>query len=188
MTFYKHKFNFLSTYNNTLRLTVVDKFNLINHFTLPSISSASVSIELNELGNFDSSRLIASMFILRLISKKKPYVARFGLFQTFKERDYDVLVLVKITGSDLYRFIEFISCCVIPNISKVDFSLNIVKILKGLLVNITIADLSFIRVVETHSIFFKWHEKIRIEISVKSTDINILDILVTALKLKKKWL
>jgi len=149
------KFNKLSTALRTFRITFIDKLNVQNTFLVPKIKGAEVFIELKSLENFDNSRLIAAAFILRLISGQKPYVSRLGLFQTFREKDYDAQVRVDLSLHTLYDFLDLLAHDVLPFLSKADFFSNAILSKEGVVVNFTISDLSFLRVVETHSIFFK---------------------------------
>jgi len=113
-----------------------------------------LSIDLKSLDNFDSNRLIASMFILRILSNRKPYVTRFSLFQTFREKDYDASLIVNIRRLQLYKFIDLYSSKVSPFLPKLEIKCN-KKLKKGIAAEFTLLDLSFIRVVEVHSVFFK---------------------------------
>ena len=150
----KQKFNFSSSYKKIIRLLLLDKFNYTNSYSIPKLESVSLSIDLKSLDNFDSNRLIASMFILRILSNRKPYVTRFSLFQTFREKDYDASLIVNIRRLQLYKFIDLYSSKVSPFLPKLEIKCN-KKLKKGIAAEFTLLDLSFIRVVEVHSVFFK---------------------------------
>jgi len=177
------KFSGVVTHLAVFRTSLFDKLNLRNTFSCPQVVWGSVLIELKSLESFDSSRLVAAVFILRLLSKNKPYVARFGLFQTFKEKDYDMSVRVDLRGIDLIRFIELLAYDILPFLPKADLIFNALKIKDGFIVDFIIMDLSFLRVVETHSTFFKWHDKIKIKLFVSLTGSAILHLLLSLLKL-----
>lgn len=149
------KFNSIATHTAVLKTALFDKLNLSNTFSCPSVVYGSLFIELKSLDNFDNTRLIAAVFILRLLSRRKPYVARFGLFQTFREKDYDILVRVDLRTGALLQFIELLAHDILPFLPKADLICNALKKRNGFLINFIIMDLSFLRVVETHSIFFK---------------------------------
>lgn len=150
-----NKFNNNLTFGKTSRLVLLDRLNLTNSFACPTLSRAKLSIALTRLENFDSSRLLAAVFILTLLSGCRPYVVRFNLFQTFHEKDYDVHVAVDLPRASAESFSELFALHILPFLPKADLSSYALKIAKNIVVNFTIADLSFIRVVETHSIFFK---------------------------------
>lgn len=143
------------TYSSTTRLALMEKLGVSNTYVCPSLLRGRLFIELKNLINFDSSRIIAAAFLLRLLSGAKPYVLRFGLFQTFHNKEYDVLVVVDFGARHAFNFIETVSVNILPFIAKADFSIHALKSKEGVTVNFTVADLSFIRVIETHSIFFK---------------------------------
>lgn len=149
------KFKNFLTYKKYTRLSLIDKNLILNTFLLPSVQSASVFLDLKLLEDYDNSRLLASMFFLRLICNRKPYVSRFGLFQTFLRKEYDALVKVDLRGKILYEFLETLSLGILPFLSKTDFDKRTLKTPNGVVVNFSILDLSFLRVVETHSAFFK---------------------------------
>lgn len=149
------RFNLISFYSSTLRLSLLDKFLAHNLYLIPDISAGILSVQLKDLSDFDDSRLIAAVFILRLLSGGKPYISRFGLFQTFYTRNYDSVVEVRIGRHASYSLVALLAERVLPFLAKADFRINIQKKKNGTLVTMTIADLSFIRVVETHSVFFR---------------------------------
>lgn len=149
------KFDNLNFYKNSARLPIIDKFNYLNTYQCPSFSSAVLSIELRGLETFDSSRVIASFFVLRLLTGQKPYISRLNVFQTFKKSEYDSLIIVSIQGNTLFSFLELLGYELLPFTSKIDIKSNIVKNKYGVVVNFTISDLSSIRIVETHSAFFR---------------------------------
>lgn len=149
------KFHLTSTTCLTSRLLLIEKCQLNNSYALTNFTRVKLLIELNALENFDSPRLLAALFLLTILGGSKPYVLKFTLFQTFHEKDYDAKVVLDLANSLAYRFVELMSFEVLPFLSKVDLSSYALKIKKGTMVNFTISDLSFIRVVETHSIFFK---------------------------------
>lgn len=175
-------FDFYNQQNTLLRLGVLDKLSINNTYSLPTIHEASLSINLRELSDFDDSRLIAAVFILRLLSNGRPYISRFGLFQTFHTRSYDLIVAVKIGKREAYNLITVLAERVLPFLAKADLTLNILKKKNGSLVGMTIADLSFIRVVETHSVFFRWHDKVRIDLSFLHADLVSTSLLLSGFK------
>lgn len=176
------KFDFCNQYSRTLRLCFSDKWGSQNVFSTPRLVDSYAVIELKELSDFDDSRLIAAVFILSLLSGGRPYISRFGLFQTFHTRVYDVLVQVNVGTSGAYNLVNALAERVLPFLAKVDFSMNIQKKKNGTLVGMTIADLSFVRVVETHSVFFRWHDKIRINLGIRHADILETSFLLSAFK------
>lgn len=182
------KFNSFSSYLAVFRVALFDKLNLSNSFSCPSLSSGSVFIELKSLENFDNTRLVAAVFILRLLSKRKPYVARFGLFQTFREKDYDVLVRVDLHNSTLFQFVELLAYDILPFLPKADLIASASKKKNGFLVNFIILDLSFLRVVETHSTFFKWHDRVKIQFFLPASNRVFLQLLVGLFKLNTNLL
>lgn len=150
----KNKYSSGVTFLKTLRVSFVDKLNLRNTYLIAA-PTASVVIDLKNLEDFDNSRLVAAMFALRLLTGCKPYVARFGLFQTFKEKNYDMLVRVNVGANKIFSFLEILAYEILPFIAKADCSASALIEEQGTVVLLAISDLSFIRVVETHSIFFK---------------------------------
>ena len=155
MTLVSNKYSVSSLLAKTLRTSFIDKLNTKNSCFLIKGVSGSISIELKNLDDFDSMRLIAANFILYLLTGCRPYVARFGLFQTFKEKMYDAIVQVSVRNLSLLRLLETLSYEILPFIAKADCISKFTLANKGVVVLFTISDLSFIRVVETHSIFFK---------------------------------
>lgn len=162
------KFDNLNFYTKSARPTLIDKFNCSNSYQPPLFSSAVLFIELRGLDTFESSRLIASFFVLRLLSGQKPYISRLNVFQTFKKSEYDSVVLVSIRGARLFDFLELLGYELLPFTSKIDVKSNIVKNKYGVVVNFTISDLSSIRIVETHSAFFRWHDHLKVNIHLLS--------------------
>lgn len=121
------KFDFYNQYSKALRLCFTDKWGARNVFCGPRLVDSYAVIELKELNDFDDSRLIAAVFILSLLSGGRPYISRFGLFQTFHTRVYDVLVQVNVGVSGAYTLINALVERVLPFLAKVDFSMNIQK-------------------------------------------------------------
>lgn len=165
--FVEHKFNFFEQYKKTSRIFLLDKLGAGNVNLCPFVGTAYATIELRELSDFDDSRLIAATFILRLLSGGRPYISRFGLFQTFYTRAYDVSVYVSVKKASASLLLTTLSERIFPFLAKADFSKNFLKTKNGILVGMTISDLSFVRVVETHSVFFRWHDKIRIGLNIE---------------------
>lgn len=157
-----YKFNSYLNYKKSSRLLFIDKFGLTNSYGCPSLENTKLWIDLKSLENFDSSRLLAAVFILRILGGSKPYIIRFNLFQTFHEKKYDARVVLTLGNQLTHSASEMLSIDVLPFLAKVDLSAYAKNSIDGFIANFTIADLSFIRVVETHSIFFKWHDKVNI--------------------------
>lgn len=176
------KFKFDKTYRNTFRAMFFDKLSIHNTYMVPQPRSACVFIDLKALEDFDSSRIIASVFILRLLSGRKPYVVRFGLFQTFHTKTYDAFVQVTLKGYALQTFLGVLSYSIMPFLTKVDFSLKNRLLNNGILTEIVISDLSFLRVVETHSVFFRWHDKIRVSLLFNTRNYERVDAFFSTLK------
>lgn len=143
------------TFVKTLRVSFLDKLNLRNTHAIPGVTAASVTIDLKNLEDFDSSRLIAAMFATRLLTGCKPYVSRFGLFQTFKEKAYDAVVRVDVRSDKVFELLEVLAYEILPFVARADCVTSALIEEYGTVVLFAISDLSFIRVVETHSIFFK---------------------------------
>lgn len=143
------------TNKSVLRVALLDKLLLTNTYACPTVFRGRLFFELKNLNSFDSSRILAASFALRLLGGSKPYFVRFGLFQTFHNKDYDALAVVDLNAKFAHQLIEIISVNILPFVAKADFSTYALKNKEGVEVNFTVADLSFIRVIETHSIFFK---------------------------------
>lgn len=173
----------LRSYNVTTRPALVDKFCLVNSFAMPTIFSVILSVNLLNVAGFDSSRLVASFFLLRLLTGQRPYVSRFGVFQTFKKSDYDISISTTLSKTHVADFLTFLSKGILPFMSKSDFSANFSKTCKGVVVTYTISDLSFIRVVETHSAFFKWRDKIDITLYLDASTLDEAKQLLSGLNL-----
>lgn len=139
----------------TFRMTFIDKLNIKNTFSCGKGVSASVYVEMHNLEDFDSVRVVAAHFIIYLLTGCRPYVSRFGLFQTFKEKEYDATVRVEVRRQATFYLLEVLAYEILPFIAKADCTTQLISRVDGIVVLFTIADLSFIRVVETHSIFFK---------------------------------
>lgn len=164
------KYNNSEFYYRTVRLALLDKFRLDNTFSQPHVNSIILSIDLKNLDTFDSSRLLASVFILQLLGKQKPYVVRFGLFQTFKEKDYDAFVVLTLTGPKALDFLELFGQEILPFTSRVDVKVNKKLSKNGVAVKFTVLNLSCIRIVETHSVFFRWHDRLRINLDLRASN------------------
>lgn len=179
----KEKFNVQLNHRLNLRTSVLEKLNVQNSYACPGILRAKLMIDLKGLENFDSSRLLAAIFILTLLSGSKPYVLRFNLFQTFHDKDYDAQVIVNLNKGKTKKLTELLALNIMPFLSKADLSYYALKQEHGVLVNFTIADLSFIRVVETHSIFFKWHDKVNIQLIVNADEVESAKLLLSAFRI-----
>jgi len=186
MGFNLSKYNNISTFSNVFRLSFIDKLNLKNTYLSSPKLNGFVYVDLKALDDFDSSRLIAAVFVLKLLTMQRPYVARFGLFQTFRERDYDILVRVDLRQDSLYAFFEVLAYEILPYISRADCFSDALTTKNGILVNFTILDLSFIRVIETHSAFFKWHDKVRVGIFLPTHDFIKVDTYLSAFKINRR--
>jgi hypothetical protein len=180
--FAAHKFNFSEQYKKTSRVLLLDKLGSTNINLCPSVGVSYLTIELRELSDFDDSRLIAAMFILRLLSGGRPYISRFGLFQTFYTRAYDVSVYVSVNKFGAETLLTTLSERIFPFLAKADFSKNFLKTTNGILVGMAISDLSFVRVVETHSVFFRWHDKIRIGLNIERGSLAAADLVFNTFK------
>jgi hypothetical protein len=132
-------FNFSLTYSGILREVVSSKVLVSNTFGCPKFVSGCLFLELSNLDNFDSSRLVAASFILTILSHRRPYIIRFRLFETFHEKDYDITVQVNLIKTTLFNFIKILASDILPFLSKVDFEKSFgVGGLKGNLVCFTI--------------------------------------------------
>jgi hypothetical protein len=176
------KFNLFAQSSKTLRLTMLDKFAATNVNKIPIITRAYAAIDLESLTDFDDARLIAAVFILRLLSGGRPYISRFGLFQTFHTRAYDMYVQVNVGKRLAHNLVTVLVERVFPFLAKADYSSSLTKIKKGTLVGMTISDLSFVRVVETHSVFFRWHDKVRLNFELQHADLSAANLLLSSLK------
>lgn len=176
------KYNNKLTFFRTLRLSFVDKLNLRNTYAITGVTAA-VHIDLKNLEDFDSTRLIAAVFAIRLLTGSKPYVSRFGLFQTFKEKDYDASVRVDVRGSGVFALLEVLAYEILPFVAKADCLADALENKKGIVVLLAISDLSFIRVVETHSIFFKWHDTVKIRLQFPVGTLAHISTYLSAFKL-----
>ena len=175
------KYNNRLAFLKTLRLSFVDKLNLQNTYKLFT-AAAVVTIDLKNLEDFDSTRLIAAMFATRLLTGCKPYVSRFGLFQTFKEKDYDALVQVEVRSFALFELLEVLAHEILPFVAKADCKVSVLTGEEGIVVLFAISDLSFIRVIETHSIFFKWHDTIKVRLYFPTSEISEVGSYLSAFK------
>lgn len=178
-----HKFNTLKTTALTSRTLFLDKLLRSNTFACPILKQGSIFIELRALETFENPRIVAAMFILRLLAQQRPYVARFGLFQTFREKRYDVLVRVDILNSPLFNFTEFLACKILPFLSRADLFFNALTKKNGFVLELAIMDLSFLRAVETHSVFFKWHDCVKINLAIEQLSVAELPFFLSTLKL-----
>lgn len=164
---------------------MVDKLALLNSRACPELVRITLFIDLKSLEDFDSSRLLVAMFILRILSGQRPYISKFGLFQTFRERDYDALVRVDLSYRAAHRFVETMGIRILPFLPTADFTNKYCENSHGVMVNFSISDLSFMRIVETHSIFFKWHDKVRVDLEVRGTsDATHAQLLFSCFKFK----
>lgn len=179
---YKLKYSNDATYKLTARRAFLDKLNRANSFTSSKLIGAKLYITLTRLDTFDSSRIIAALFILTLLSGCKPYIVRFGLFQTFHEKDYDAIIVVNLNKRKIYSFFETLSLGVVPFLPKADLRVHALKIGGGVVVQLAIADLSFIRVVETHSIFFKWYDSLSVSLTFDKPDLAEIKLFLSAYK------
>lgn len=176
-----NKYNNRATFLKTLRLSFLDKLNLQNTYKVMGVS-ATVMFDLKNLEDFDSTRLVASMFAARLLTGCKPYVSRFGLFQTFREKDYDVVVQVEVRGWALFEFLGVLAYEILPFVAKADCKSSILGGGEGIVVLFAISDLSSIRVIETHFIFFKWHDTIKVRLCFTTSEITEVDAFLSAFK------
>jgi len=183
MQFTKFKLN--HGWKSTFRVISINKLNLTNSFSLPEFKKISVFLVLNKLENFDNSRLVAASFILKLLTKQQPYVVKFNLFQTFKKKDYDINICVSLRNNNMYNFISVLSNLVIPALSKVDSRVKYSLCNSCIVANFAILDFSFIKIVETHSIFFRWRDRINISLHTNSKKIIDADYLLNTLKLTR---
>lgn len=177
------KFNTRLNHSLNFRTSIAEKLNLKNSYNCPTLLRSKLMIDLKGLENFDSPRLLAAIFILTLLGNSKPYVLRFNLFQTFHDKDYDAQVVVDLNKKKSQRLTELLSLDIMPFLPKADLSSYALKNKHGVLVNFTIADLSFIRVVETHSIFFKWHDKVNLQFVIKAGDVFSSKLLLSAFRI-----
>ena len=162
------KFNNKISYSKTISLALLDKVNLKNTFSKPTLSSMTVFIVLKSLENFDSPRLVASSFLLRVLTNQKPYIVRFGLFQSFKEKECDILIQVNLSKTNLHNFFFFLAYNILPFLPKNDLNFSYSKFNKSVVVFFTISNLSFIRFVEMHSAFFRWQDVLNIKLFLKA--------------------
>jgi hypothetical protein len=108
------------------------------------------------LDSFDNNRVLASFFLLKILSCKKPYISRFGIFQTFKKRNFDIIVQSDLHGSEVFDFITYLSLNIFTLLSDMDLKVSSYGLLnKNLVYFFSIKDISFLRFVETHSAFYK---------------------------------
>lgn len=177
--------NFLTTYRSIIRQVVLDKLLVSNSYACPTIRSGALFLELRNLDSFDTSRLVAASFLLKILTNRRPYVTRFSLFQTFHNKNYDVSVRVDLRGTALFEFIKILVSDILPFLSKLDVEKQVVAgYLKGSLVSFTIHDLSFMRVIETHSVFFKWRDKVCIKLFFSNRcAVKYINVLTDALRL-----
>ena len=182
----QNKFNYLDSYARTTRLILIDRLALNNSYEVPEISFIVLSVSLSNLEDFDSSRIAAGSFLLRLMSDQKPYIIRFGLFQTFKEKKYDVIIQVSLRErSRRYKFLSLFGGAIIPALTKKEaypiFSFRNLRVVA----NFAVKNLSFIRVIETHSAFFRWRGRLDVRLHSNTDNIDLLMALLDNIKCKK---
>lgn len=162
-----NRFDFGRANVNVNRLLAIDKIGLKNTYSIPSFDRIVLTITLQELDDFDDIKLISSAFALFLISGRRPYITRFGVFQTFRTTSCDVILTVTLTDEfTICEVFQFISCQVLVYVSKHDLQINEFVSETGLTgIFFSLANLNFLKVIETHYIFFRWYERLHVRVS-----------------------
>lgn len=116
------------------------------------------------------NRVLAAFFLLRVLTGKKPFISRFGCFQTFKKKNYDLIVEVTLVKEAIYTFLSLFSISILPELNILDLTTNLIVSKKFSIYFFSVRDLSFLRVVETHSVFFRWADHLNIKFFFSSGD------------------
>lgn len=179
------KFSINNTWNKTLRAVLISKLNLSNSFSISEFTGVNIFLVLNNLDNFDSSRLVAASFILNLISNKRPSVLKFSLFQTFKKKEYAVHLCVSLRNESMYTFLSVLTNVILPSLSKSDVKVSYSLRNLCFVASFAITDFSFIKIVETHSVFFRWRDSVNIQLFTSARTMPNLNALFSVMKILK---
>ncbi len=177
------KFNNNYTWRNTLRFVTINKLSLSNTFSVLTFNNVNIFLVLNNLENFDNSRLVAASFILKLISNQQPFVTKFSLFQTFRKKDYEITICVSLRDEKMYLFLSMLASAAIPVLSKADARVSFSSFNSCIVANFAIFDFSFIKIIETHSAFFRWRDKVNVSLYSNAKSFNEIKFLLGITKL-----
>ena len=78
--------------------------------------------------------------------------------------------------------LEVLAHEILPFVAKADCKVSVLTGEEGIVVLFAISDLSFIRVIETHSIFFKWHDTIKVRLYFPTSEISEVGSYLSAFK------
>lgn len=110
--------------------------------------------------------LIANFFFLRYFTNKKPFFLPVKVVSTFKTKVYSFRCLIRLTKKDAFSFLlQNISLAASQTASN-DFGIYPFSLSPS---NFTffLKNFSFLRVVETHPVFFRWNECLDITLNFK---------------------
>lgn len=175
MKFKFTRFDFVAMENYLNRVLVIDKLHVTHTFKRIGLTKATVFMNLTGLISFNDPKLIASAFALFLITGKKPYITRFGMFETFHYIRCDIMLSVNaIDYFTMFRIFQFIGCRALRAISKHDLDINDFSSFSSNGIFLSIANLNFLRVFETHYVFFRWYERVHFRIFTNFPNVRLM--------------
>lgn len=139
---------------NFLQLISVDKLQLKNYFSIAKLKYVGLAINLDNLDNFDSSRLLASFLILYILTGNKPYIIKFFVFQTFYKKTYNLILRINLTSIKAYHFLLFFNLDVLVELPKKSLVYKYSFKSNQVVFSFFLYNLNFIKIVETHFAFF----------------------------------
>lgn len=181
---FNNHFNLGNSHVKARKLLLVEKLNLGNVMSLTLLNNITLVIHLNSIEDYDSPRVAASAFLLYLSSGQKPYISRFGLFQTFKIKNYDITMRVDLSTKNVNSFLSFFFFTVLTRLSKSGLKRNVLTSPKGIVARFAISDLSFIQLAETHPAFFKWSDILEVNFITSCKSQVYFDTLFSTYKFK----
>lgn len=123
--------------------------------------------------------LIANFFFLRIFTNKTPFFFPVKIISTFKHKSYNFCCQLRLSKKQSSLFILRDLSFASKNVSLNDFGLYKHRLMLN---NITffVKNFPYMRIVETHPLFFKWNEclDITINLSAYSTKSELKDLLI----------
>jgi len=126
--------------------------------------------------------LIANFFFLRILTDKTPFFLPVKIISTFKHKSYSFCCQIRLSKTRSFNFLLRDLSFASNNVSVNDFGFYKHKITSHSF-TLFVKNFPYMRIVETHPLFFKWNECLDVIINLrKDYNLNEID---SFLKLSK---
>lgn len=167
LTFSNTLLNFDAYKQNYINFIYIRRFNYFNINQVPQVKNIFFKFKSLNLPTTLNLSLIANFFFLRYFTLKKPYFLPVKVISTFKKKIYHCICAVTLSKKDSFSFLGTRISYASNALSSVDFYPFFQSFIKSNQYLFILKNFTYISIVETHPVFFKWQEIL--EVTIKFT-------------------